>query len=52
VARGLLGGGDRRIDVERDVLAQMQFKPRVAEGLRTIDPRVYADGPMGMAAGL
>jgi len=40
------------IDVERDVLAQMQFKPRVAEGLRTIDPRVYADGPMGMAAGL
>ena len=40
------------IDVERDVLAQMQFKPRVAEGLRTIDPRIYADGPMGMAAGL
>jgi propionate CoA-transferase len=38
------------IDVERDVLAQMQFKPRVAEGLRTIDPRVYADGPMGLAA--
>jgi propionate CoA-transferase len=40
------------IDVERDVLAQMQFRPRVAEGLRTIEPRVYADGPMGMAADL
>jgi propionate CoA-transferase len=40
------------IDVERDVLAQMRFRPRVAEGLRTIDPRVYADGPMGMATDL
>ncbi|HEY8135490.1 MAG TPA: CoA-transferase [Candidatus Limnocylindrales bacterium] len=38
------------IDVERDVLAQMQFRPRVAEGLRSIDPRVYAGGPMGLAA--
>jgi propionate CoA-transferase len=40
------------IDVERDVLARMQFKPRVAEQLRTIDARVYSDGPMGMAADL
>jgi propionate CoA-transferase len=38
------------IDVERDVLAQMGFRPRVAEQLRTTDPRVYADGPMGLAA--
>jgi hypothetical protein len=30
----------------------MQFRPRVAEHLRTIDARVYADGPMGMAADL
>ena len=37
------------IDVERDVLAQMQFKPRVAEQLKTIDERVYAMGPMGAA---
>jgi propionate CoA-transferase len=36
------------IDVERDVLGQMGFKPRVAEQLRTIDSRVYAKGPMGL----
>jgi propionate CoA-transferase len=38
------------VDVERDVLAQMQFRPRVAEQLRTTDARVYAAGPMGIAA--
>ena len=38
------------IDVERDVLGQMGFRPRVAEDLRTTDPRVYAGGPMGLAA--
>jgi propionate CoA-transferase len=34
------------IDVERDVLSRMGFRPRVAEQLRTIDARVYAAGPM------
>jgi propionate CoA-transferase len=38
------------IDVERDVLGQMGFRPRVAGDLRTTDPRVYASGPMGLAA--
>ena len=38
------------IDVERDVLGQMGFRPRVAEQLKTIDKRVYADGPMGPQA--
>ncbi len=38
------------IDVERDVLGQMGFRPRVAEALRTMDPRLYATGPMGLAA--
>ena len=38
------------IDVERDVLGQMGFRPRVAEDLRTMDPRIYATGPMGLAA--
>ncbi|MEA2677369.1 MAG: propionate CoA-transferase [Chloroflexota bacterium] len=37
------------IDVERDVLGRMGFRPRVAEQLRTIDERVYAVGPMGAA---
>lgn len=38
------------IDVDRDVLGQMGFRPRVAEPLGTIDARVYATGPMGLAA--
>jgi propionate CoA-transferase len=38
------------IDVERDVLGRMGFRPRVVEGLRTTDRRVYATGPMGLAA--
>jgi propionate CoA-transferase len=38
------------IDVERDVLGRMGFRPRVAEQLRTIDRRVYAAGPMGSEA--
>ena len=35
------------IDVERDVLGRMGFRPRVADDLRTIDRRVYAHGPDG-----
>jgi propionate CoA-transferase len=38
------------IDVERDVIGRMGFRPRVADGLRRTDPRVYAAGPMGLAA--
>jgi propionate CoA-transferase len=38
------------IDVERDVLGQMGFRPRVADDLRKTDPRIYATGPMGLAA--
>ena len=37
------------IDVQRDVLDRMGFQPEVAENLRTIDRRVYAEGPMGLA---
>ncbi len=37
------------VDVGRDVLDRMGFRPRVAEPLATTDPRVYADGPMGLA---
>jgi len=38
------------INVERDVLARMGFRPRVADDLRTMDARLYATGPMGLAA--
>jgi propionate CoA-transferase len=38
------------IDVDRDVLGQMGFRPRIADDLQTMDQRIYADGPMGLAA--
>ena len=38
------------IDLERDVLSQMGFRPRVADDLKTTDPRVYSTGAMGLAA--
>jgi propionate CoA-transferase len=38
------------IDVERDVLARMGFRPQIADDIRTMDPRLYATGPMGLAA--
>jgi propionate CoA-transferase len=37
------------IDVQRDVLDRMAFAPIVAPDLGTIDPRVFAAGPMGLA---
>jgi propionate CoA-transferase len=57
-ARGLRARGRRLvlievapgIDVERDVLGQMGFRPRVADDLRDDGPRLYATGPMGLAA--
>jgi len=38
------------IDVEREVLGRMGFRPRVAHEVRTMDRRLYATGPMGLAA--
>jgi len=37
------------IDVERGVLRQMGFRPRVADDLREMDGRIYGSGPMGLA---
>jgi len=39
------------IDLEADVLAQMDFRPRLAEEVATMDPRIFTDAPMGLAAG-
>jgi propionate CoA-transferase len=36
------------VDLERDVLAQMAFRPQIASELRTIDPRVYRPETMGL----
>jgi propionate CoA-transferase len=38
------------LGVERDVFAHMGFRPRVGDPLRSTDPRVFAAGPMGLAA--
>jgi propionate CoA-transferase len=38
------------IDVERDVLGQMGFRPRIADDCRPMDRRIYAAGRMGLAA--
>ena len=38
------------IDLERDVLGRMGFRPRFAGDLREMDRRLYAAGPMGLAA--
>src|SRR5690242_3469599 len=37
------------LDVERDVVAQMGFRPRIAKELRTMDARIFSPGPMRLA---
>jgi len=36
------------IDLERDVLSQMGFRPLVSPTLRTMDARIFTDAPMGL----
>ena len=36
------------LDLERDVLEQMGFRPRVAENLKTMDARLFAAARMGL----
>ena len=36
------------IDVDRDVLGQMSFIPKLASDLRTMDARIFRPGPMGL----
>lgn len=36
------------VDLERDVLAQMEFAPVVAEDLKLMDERIFRDEPMGL----
>jgi propionate CoA-transferase len=39
------------LDLERDVLAQMGFRPAIAPALREMDPRIFRDGPMELRRG-
>jgi len=36
------------LDLQRDVLAQMAFRPAIAPGLREMDPRIFREGPMDL----
>jgi propionate CoA-transferase len=38
------------VDLERDVLGQMAFRPRVAADLKTMDARIFRQGLMGLKA--
>ena len=40
------------VDLERDILAQMDFHPRIAGDLREMDRRLFLEKPMGLAADL
>lgn len=39
------------IDIENDILAHMGFRP-IIDGIRIMDPRLYAEGPMGLSPSL
>lgn len=38
------------VDLERDILAQMEFKPVIHPDLATMDPRIFQPGIMGIKA--
>ena len=40
------------VDVERDVLAQMEFEPLCDGEPARMDPRLFTEGPMGLLAAL
>ena len=37
------------VDIERDILEQMEFKPEIAKGLKQMDARLFRPEPMGLA---
>ncbi len=36
------------LDLEKDILAHMEFHPLIAKDLKTMDPRLFCDGVMGL----
>jgi propionate CoA-transferase len=38
------------VDIERDILAHMAFRPDVAAGVKTMDERIFRPEPMGLSA--
>ena len=46
-ARGLIGIAPG-VDLERDILSQMSFRPVMQEPVPVIDARIFIDEPMGL----
>jgi len=40
------------VDLDRDILAQMDFHPRISDELKEMDRRLFLDKPMGLARDL
>jgi propionate CoA-transferase len=40
------------IDLDRDILANMEFRPGISSDLKLMDARLFLDKPMGLAADL
>jgi len=38
------------MDLEKDILEQMEFKPKIAQDLKRMDVRIFRDEPMGIKA--
>ena len=36
------------VDLQKDVLAQMEFAPRIASDVKEMDARIFRDAPMGI----
>jgi propionate CoA-transferase len=40
------------LDLERDIIARMRFRPLIAEDLKPMDPRLFDPAPLGLARDL
>ena len=36
------------VDLERDILSQMEFRPLIADDLQLMDGRIFQPNPMGI----
>ena len=36
------------VDLEKDILAHMDFRPLISDQLQLMDPRIFTEGPMGL----
>lgn len=38
------------IDLEKDILQQMEFRPAISENLRLMERKIFSEGPMGISS--